>query len=168
MADIRRTVSAMAEGPSERNALPTAADIRALVEEVSAAGLRVEYDEQGDPASLTAAAGLGLYRIAQESLANVARHGSGLATVSFVVGSGTATLRVTNPLPPGRPRTDGLGSGLAGMQARATQLGATLRTGVVDSGWEVVVQLGPEGRGNRRDAWVELPCGRTLGKVVPS
>ncbi|MCX6398662.1 MAG: histidine kinase [Propionibacteriales bacterium] len=168
MADIRRTVSAMAEGASERNALPTASDIGALVQQVSAAGLRVEYDEQGDPSTLTAAVGLGLYRIAQESLANVARHGSGVAAMSFVVGSGTATLRITNPLPPGRPRTDGLGSGLAGMQARAAQLGATLHTGAAHGEWEVVVQLGPEGRGTRRDAWVELPCGRTIGKAVSS
>ncbi len=168
MADIRRTVSAMADGPSERNALPGATDIAALVQEVSDAGLRVEYDEQGEPGTLSAAAGLGLYRIAQESLANVSKHGSGVARVTFqVTGPGAATLRVLNPLPPGRPRADGLGSGLAGMQARATQLGATLHTGVTDDGWEVVVQLGPE-RGTRREAWVELPCGRTIGKVSPT
>ncbi|WP_182378531.1 histidine kinase [Nocardioides sp. WS12] len=168
MADIRRTVSALADGPSERNALPCATDIAALVQEVSDAGLRVEYDEQGDPSALTAAAGLGLYRIAQESLANVSKHGSGVARMSFhVTGAGSATLRVLNPLPPGRPRTDGLGSGLAGMEARATQLGATLRTGVADGGWEVVVQMGPE-RGSRREPWVELPCGRTIGKVSPT
>ncbi len=75
MAEIRRTVSAMADGAADRHALPGAGDIAALVREMSGAGLEVEYDEQGDPASLPAATGLGLYRIAQESLANVARHG---------------------------------------------------------------------------------------------
>ncbi|KRC53306.1 MULTISPECIES: sensor histidine kinase [unclassified Nocardioides] len=163
MADIRRTVSAMATGASERHALPSATDIAALVREMSGAGLRVEYDEQGDPATLPDATGLGLYRIAQESLANVARHGGAdaHAQVRFRVnGTGTGThLRITNPLPAGRVRGDGLGSGLAGMQARAAQLGATLEAGPDGDGWVVDVRLGPVGR-----FAVDLPCGRTIRK----
>lgn len=157
MADIRRTVSAMAEGSPDRHALPGGGDIAALVREMSGAGLAVEYDEQGDPASLPAATGLGLYRIAQESLANVARHGGTDARARVrlrVTGSG-AHLRITNPLPAGRPRGDGLGSGLAGMQARAAQLGATLEAGPDAEGWAVDV---------RTRSGLELPCGRTLRK----
>ena len=52
MTDIRRTVSAMADGAGSRQSLPGAADIAALVREVDQAGLHVEYDERGD---LTAA-----------------------------------------------------------------------------------------------------------------
>lgn len=160
MADIRRTVSAMADGAPDRHALPGAGDIAALVREMSGAGLEVEYDEQGDPASLPAATGLGLYRIAQESLANVARHGGtdARARVRFRVNGAGAHLRISNPLPAGRPRGDGLGSGLAGMQARATQLGATLEAGPTTEGWTVDVRLGPGRLG------VDLPCGRTLRK----
>ncbi|WP_278259978.1 histidine kinase [Nocardioides convexus] len=123
MTDIRRTVSAMADGSADRHPLPGGGDIAALVREMSGAGLAVEYDEQGDPASLPAATGLGLYRIVQESLANVARHGGtdARAHVRLRVAGGGAHLRITNPLPAGRPRGDGLGSGLAGMQARAAQ-----------------------------------------------
>lgn len=155
MADIRRTVSAMAEGGTERHALPGGADIAALVREMSGAGLAVEYDEQGDPASLPAATGLGLYRIAQESLANVARHGGtdARARVRLRVNGSSAHLRITNPLPAGRPRGDGLGSGLAGMQARAAQLGATLAAGPDEDGWAVDV---------RTRSGIELPCGRAL------
>lgn len=161
MADIRRTVSAMADGtgrPGERHALPGAADIAALVREMSGAGLEVEYDEQGDPASLPAATGLGLYRIAQESLANVARHGGAdaRARVRLRVNGASVQLRISNPLPGGRPRSDGLGSGLAGMQARAHQLGATLEAGPTSEGWTVDVRLGAGRLG------AELPCGRTL------
>lgn len=162
MADIRRTVSAMAEGAPDRHALPGAADIATLVREVRGAGLAVEYDEQGDPTLLPAATGLGLYRIAQESLANVARHGGPDARARVrlrVTGSG-AHLRITNPLPAGRPRGDGLGSGLAGMQARAHQLGATLQAGPTADGWSVDVRLGAGRTGGR----VELPCGHTLRK----
>lgn len=155
MADIRRTVSAMADASAERHPLPGGGDIAALVREMSGAGLAVEYDEQGDPGSLPAATGLGLYRIAQESLANVARHGGtdARARVRLRVNGNGAHLRITNPLPAGRPRGDGLGSGLAGMQARAAQLGATLQAGPDEDGWAVDV---------RTRSGVELPCGRTL------
>lgn len=157
MTDIRRTVSAMAEGSADRHPLPGGGDIAALVQEMSGAGLAVEYDEQGDPGSLPAATGLGLYRIVQESLANVARHGGADARAHVrlrVTGTG-AHLRITNPLPAGRPRGDGLGSGLAGMQARAAQLGATLEAGPDEDGWAVDV---------RTRSGLELPCGRSLWK----
>lgn len=162
MADIRRTVSAMADGAPDRHALPGAADIAALVREMSGAGLQVEYDEQGDPASLPAATGLGLYRIVQESLANVARHGGSdaRARVRFLVNGAGTQLRITNPLPAGRARDDGLGSGLAGMQARAAQLGATLEAGPTAEGWTVDVRLGTGGRPG-----IDLPCGRTVGRA---
>jgi signal transduction histidine kinase len=156
MADIRRTVSAMAAGAATRQALPGAADIAALVREVDQAGLRVDYDERGDLTQLADATGLGLYRIAQESLANVAKHAPGsTARVSLSVGRGSARLLVRNNLdgPRGR-RADGLGSGLAGMHARAAQLGATLQAGEDGDDWLVDVRLGQRS--------LELPCGHSL------
>lgn len=166
MADIRRTVSTMAHGAADRHALPGGADIAALVAEVSGAGLPVEYDEQGDPGVLAAATGLGLYRIAQESLANVARHGGegAPARVRLAVTGSTAHLRITSPLAPGRPRTDGQGSGLAGMQARAEQLGARLTAGPEGAEWVVDVRLGGQ---PRSPGVAELPCGRPLWKMAP-
>lgn len=163
MADIRRTVSALAQGPSDRTALPGAADIGALVAQVAAAGLPVEYDEQGDPGTLSAATGLGLYRIAQESLANVVKHGpDGPVLVRLAVTRAGSRLQVRNPLPSGRPRPDGAGSGLAGMQARADQLGAELSTGPDGEDWVVDVRLGAAPRGRLFD----LPCGRSLTQIA--
>lgn len=168
MGDIRKAVSAMADGTSERHALPGAGDIAALVRQMSDAGLAVEYDEQGDPARLPAAAGLGLYRIAQESLANVVKHGDPGAQVQvrLAVDGVRARLLVSNPLPAGRPRPDGLGSGLAGMQARAAQLGARLDAGPASGAWVVDVRLGPAPA--RAGYGLELPCGRTLRKAEPA
>ncbi|WGX96973.1 sensor histidine kinase [Nocardioides sp. L-11A] len=162
MGDIRRAVGAMADGTSERHALPGGGDIAALVRELADAGLAVEYDEQGDPAALPAAAGLGLYRIAQESLANVVKHAGADAQVRvrFSATGARARLRITNPLPAGRPRPDGLGSGLAGMQARAAQLGARLDAGPLGGDWVVDVRLGGPARSG-----LELPCGHTLWKA---
>lgn len=156
MADIRRTVSGMTQPATTRQALPGAADIATLVQEVDQAGLHVEYVERGDLTQLADATGLGLYRIAQESLANVAKHAPGsTARVSLTVGRGNARFVVRNKLDGVRARrTDSLGSGLAGMHARASQLGATLTAGPDGDEWLVDVRIGQRA--------LELPCGHTL------
>ncbi|HWI42139.1 MAG TPA: histidine kinase [Nocardioides sp.] len=150
MADIRRTVSTLAEGPSPTAPLPGAAGIATLVEQFRGAGVDVAYDEVGDLSRLPAPTGLGLYRIAQESLSNAVKHApSTPVTMRLVVEDRAARLEVSNPVPVGVVRRgDGLGSGLAGMQARADQLGAVLRAEGVDGRWVVAarVPLAPAAR----------------------
>ncbi|MCX6396944.1 MAG: histidine kinase [Propionibacteriales bacterium] len=137
MADIRQTVSTLAEGPAEVRALPTGTDIAGLVAQMERAGLAIDYSEAGEPKRLAQATGLGLYRIAQESLANIAKHAPGsTAQVRFEVTSRQARLVVRNALP-ADVTADGTGSGLAGMSARAEQLGATLAVAPVDGYWLV-------------------------------
>lgn len=157
MADIRRTVSAMAQpDPSVRQPLPGAADIAALVRQTAEAGLDVRYDEEGDPSRLSGASGLGLYRIAQESLANVAKHApSSPARVRLSVGRAGAHLTVRNRLTGLLGHADGVGSGLAGMQARAEQLGATLTAGPAGHEWVVDVRLGSAAPGCSVAAFVD-------------
>ncbi|MCW2783611.1 MAG: Signal transduction histidine kinase [Marmoricola sp.] len=141
MADIRQTVSTLTDGPAVTQALPGGGDIGALVAQMERAGLAVEYVESGDPHRLAKATGLGLYRIAQESLANIAKHApTSTARVQFSVTSRRAWLTVRNALPEGAA-TDGSGSGLAGMTARADQLGATLAADVVDGDWLVDLRV---------------------------
>lgn len=146
MADIRRTVSTLAEGPSPVAPLPGAGDIAVLVEQFRSAGLQVEYDESGDLSGLSGPVGLGLYRIAQESLSNAAKHGTGTVTARLDVAPAQVLLEVGNGAGPEARRGDGLGSGLAGMRARAEDLGASLTagpSGASGGGWrvEVVVPL---------------------------
>jgi signal transduction histidine kinase len=105
------------------------------------AGLSVDYAESGDPQRLAQATGLGLYRIAQESLANIAKHApKSRAKVRFTVTSNQAHLEVRNAMPAGVV-ADGRGSGLAGMSARAEQLGATLAAEARDGDWLVDVRV---------------------------
>ncbi len=143
MADIRSTVSSLRGAPGELRPLPTAADVPALVEQFSAAGLDVSYDGVGDPRQVAGAAGLGIFRIAQEALANVAKHAPGQkARVQFDVTATRARLAITNTVAaPGR--VDG-GAGLPGMSARAEGIGATLLAGPNGSGWtvELLVPMG--------------------------
>ncbi|MFL6157079.1 MAG: sensor histidine kinase [Marmoricola sp.] len=141
MADIRQTVSTLADGPAHTRALPGGADISGLVAQMERAGLEVDFVLSGDPTRLAQATGLGLYRIAQESLANIAKHAPhSRAWVHFSVTSRQAHLEVRNALPGGAVG-DGHGSGLAGMSARAEQLGATLAAAPVDGDWLVDLRV---------------------------
>ena len=160
MADIRQTVSTLTDGPAATRALPGAADIHGLVAQMELAGLDVEYAEDGDPSMLAHGTGLGLYRIAQESLANIAKHApDATARVRFSVDQRRARLTVRNALPPEHTTDEG-GSGIAGMRARAAQLGATVVAGPEEGDWVVDVRMPL----HQRDG--ELWCGRKLPRIL--
>jgi signal transduction histidine kinase len=89
---------------------------------------------------VSAASGLALYRIAQESLANVAKHAPGAAaTITLAASRSEATLRVVNEAPQGMNGDQPLapGRGLHGMQQRIELLGGTIDVGPGPDGWSV-------------------------------
>ncbi|WP_328610256.1 histidine kinase [Amycolatopsis sp. NBC_00345] len=145
MADIRRTVGLLAREPAGTRPLPDAGDIAELVADTRAAGLDTRYKEEGDVGAVGPAVGLGLYRIAQESLANAVKHAPAAAVAVWLrIDPGEARLTVRNRLSTdARPAGDG--SGLAGMSARADQLGARLLAGPEGGDWvvDVTVPLAP-------------------------
>jgi signal transduction histidine kinase len=128
LRDLRRLVGVLR---TEEEPGRTIADVRALVATVAAAGLAVELDL--DPATERAGAdpeaGLAVYRIVQEGLSNVTRHGSGgTARVALWLDGGTVRVRVDNAATSGRSG-DGRGHGIRGMRERAAALGGTLTAG---------------------------------------
>lgn len=142
MADIRRTVGLLADAPSGSSPLPGVEDIAALVERTRAAGLEVRYTQDGDLGRVGASEGLGLYRIVQESLVNIVKHAPGAtAEVRLHAGSSGARLTISNSLSGLTRRPSEDGSGLAGMAARATQLGAQLSAGPKGRQWVVEVSV---------------------------
>ncbi|MGW4773916.1 sensor histidine kinase [Nocardia sp. NPDC004278] len=138
MADIRRTIGLLDARPSKLLPEPGIRDFDDLVGDFAGAGLDVRYSRVEDLTAVSAAVGLALYRIGQESLANVIKHAPGAtATVFLEVDSTVARLLVTNTLPKGLPPDLGGGMGLSGMRQRAELLGGRIEAGPYDDGWMV-------------------------------
>ncbi|WP_232534985.1 sensor histidine kinase [Nocardia terpenica] len=142
MADIRHTVGLLDQRPASITPEPGLDDIHGLVEDFVRAGLEVHYRLTGDPDVVSASTGLALYRISQESLANVAKHAPGArVTLGIAVTAADITVRVANTLPDGTPARRGRGMGISGMRQRAELLGGTLTAGPRDDGWQVDVRI---------------------------
>jgi signal transduction histidine kinase len=102
--DIRRTVGLLQDETSGiAPPLPGASDIRPLVDEYRARGLEVKLELHGEPAAVTPAAGLALFRIIQESLANAVKHAPGAGVCIRLELDGSVRLTIRNTVTP-RPR----------------------------------------------------------------
>jgi signal transduction histidine kinase len=146
MRELRRTVSFLRSDPEARDGpappVPAAEEIPTLVDEARAGGLDVELRSSGDLAGLEAGIGLALYRIAQEALANAARHAPRARTVLTVdVRDDEVSLvaETDGPVTPAPVTSDGerRGYGLVGMRERAAALGGELTAGPTVEGWQV-------------------------------
>lgn len=153
LADVRRAVGLL--GPAEDGRasapLPSAADIPALVAEYRAAGVHASLAVTGDVDILSSATSLALYRIAEESLANAARHAPGAPVeVELGVEGGRAVLRIVNgagsSAPPlvVDPRP---GLGRRGIHQRTELIGGKLQEGPFGTGWRVEVEVPLDGDG---------------------
>jgi signal transduction histidine kinase len=148
LADLRRTMRLLAADQVEETPL-AAPDIRSLVAEYRRAGMDVCCEIVGEAARLSAAMALGLYRIAEEALANATRHApGGRVQVRLTVdAAGGAHLRViddgaADSAPPVQG-LEGAGMGIAGMRERAGLLAGSLAAGPRGAGWCVECVLPP-------------------------
>jgi signal transduction histidine kinase len=143
MQELRRTVTLLRsdEDADGAGAVPTASDIPALIDEARVGGLSVELQTRGDLARIPPSVGVALYRIAQEALANAARHApSARTTLGLELADGRVELlaRTRGPVEARsaaerqRPHY-----GLLGMQERASALGGEFAAGPTQDGWHV-------------------------------
>jgi signal transduction histidine kinase len=98
-----------------------------LVERYRAGGVGIELEYDGDARPLPRALDQAAYRIVQESLANVARHGGGRAHVVVRYGARELELTVSNPS--ARRVVHAGGHGILGMRERAALLGGSVEAG---------------------------------------
>jgi signal transduction histidine kinase len=155
MQELRRTVALLRSDDEAGAAAPvaTASEIPALVEEARAGGLAVELRMRGDLSRIPPGVGVALYRIAQEALANAARHAPGARTM---LGLELANGRVALLAETSGPVVAASASererphfGLIGMRERATALGGEFDAGPTRDGWRVRCELPVEDEASR-------------------
>ncbi|MGH9120457.1 MAG: sensor histidine kinase, partial [Acidimicrobiales bacterium] len=117
----------------------------ALLEAIELGGVGAELSAEGDVRPLPPAVELAAYRIIQESLTHVVRHGGGApARVKLVYRPDSLTVGIYNdggpvPTPPVEP---GTGNGISGMRERAAAFGGELEAGPRPSGgFRVVARI---------------------------
>ncbi|MGX6606409.1 histidine kinase [Micromonosporaceae bacterium Da 78-11] len=105
------------------------------------AGFPVTTEVTGEARELPAEVDRAAYRIVQEALTNVRRHAGPSASaqvgVDYLPTALHLAIRNVGPV----VTTDGEGSGITGMRARAQSLGGSLEAGPVDGGYLVSVLL---------------------------
>ena len=147
MQELRRTVALLRRDDETGVAppLPSVAEIPGLVEEARAGGLAVDLHCQGDLTRLPPGIGVAAYRIAQEALANAARHAPRAHTVLGLELTNGQVELVAETRGPGRAapasERERPHYGLIGMQERATALGGEFSAGPTPGGWLVTCRI---------------------------
>ncbi|MCX4755425.1 sensor histidine kinase [Kitasatospora purpeofusca] len=148
LTDMRRSLGVLRadEPDAERHPLPGIAQLDALAEQMSAAGLPTRLEVRGGHGHLPATAQLTVYRLVQEALTNALKHtpAGTRATVRIGCSAGTVTVDVTDtgPRPSASASAAPSGHGIPGMRERSAAYGGTLRAGPLPGGgWAVRTRL---------------------------
>ncbi|MCO5972550.1 sensor histidine kinase [Actinoallomurus soli] len=132
-----------------RRPQPGLSQLDALLTEVRAAGLPVEFTVAGRPPAMASGAELTIYRLVQEALTNVRKHtpAGTTARVRLEYAAEQVDVEITDDgsaaalAQAGRPRA---GHGIAGMRERVAVYGGRLRAGPLpDGGWRVHARFEP-------------------------
>jgi two-component system sensor histidine kinase UhpB len=162
LAELKRLVNQAMEEllTLARQLRPSALDDHGLVPAVEAqlkrfsarTGIEVRLSTEGDPNELPEVMQTAIYRVAQEALANVARHASAtVVEVDLDEGEGRAELRVRDDgtgfdpraIPRAGSERPGAGLGLGGMAERARLVGGELDVrSAPGSGTSVTLRVG--------------------------
>lgn len=132
MAEMRHLLDVLRarQSPSGVIPQPGCADVHRLVTEVSEAGTPVSLDTRGLLSGLAPRIDLAVYRIVQEALTNVIKHGGAGAHATVTLDAGTEGIEISvcdDGAGPVDRSTQGYG--IAGMRERTQLLGGWLTAG---------------------------------------
>jgi signal transduction histidine kinase len=148
LAEMRRLVGVLrkAEDEPELFPQPSLTQLDVLIEQVGRAGLGVELHVVGEPVQLAPGLDISAYRIVQEALTNVLKHGGDArATVVVAYGDRTLEIEIADDGRGGTP--DGSGHGIVGLRERVALFGGSLKAGGREGGgFEVRARLPLEKR----------------------
>lgn len=127
------------------------ADIPGLIDEIRAAGVRVEFEDTlSSDRRVPATSSRNVFRVVQEGLTNARKHAAGSdVSVRMWIEGGDARVSVTNALGTRASDVPGSHSGLIGLTERLTLSGGRLEHGVRAGAESTVYVL---------DAWLPWPA----------
>jgi signal transduction histidine kinase len=140
LVELRRLLGVLRQGDDPVASLepnPGMAEIGRLAEQIRSAGVEVELKVEGEPGDLPPGVDLSAFRIAQEGLTNVLKHGGGVARMLVRYSPGAVAVEIADD---GRAGTvdeaagEGTGHGLIGMRERVAVFGGELTAGPVPGG----------------------------------
>ncbi|MBO2463480.1 sensor histidine kinase [Actinomadura violacea] len=145
--DVLRRDTSLAAG--SRRPQPGLSQLDALLTEVRAAGLPVEFVTTGRPPAMTSGAELAVYRLVQEALTNVRKHTPPGTRAKVRLACTTANIEV-EVTDDGRPPAGAAseerrtGHGIAGMRERVAVYGGMMQAGPLPGGgWRVYARFEP-------------------------
>jgi signal transduction histidine kinase len=152
LTELRTTLKALRagqDGPAPLHPVQDLVGLASLIVGVEEAGLSVELEVTGTPASLPAPVGHAGYRIIQEGLTNVLRHSTARrARVRVEAGDRGVLIEVLDEGEPHASAGQAAGHGLAGMRERAAALGGSCEAGPANgTGWRVRAEIPVRGIG---------------------
>ncbi len=134
LVEMRSLLGVLRQGDEPRASLtpaPGLAQISQLADDFISSKLDVEVVVDGELDGIPAGTDLSAYRIVQEALTNVLRHGGSPARIQIASTGSALTIDVTDPGPvtPQPGSATGTGHGLIGMRERVAVFGGTLSAG---------------------------------------
>jgi signal transduction histidine kinase len=148
LAEMRRLLGIL-RSPQQAAAdlapVPGTGDLGPLLEQ---AGIPVTFSQDGRPRPLAEGTDLTIYRIVQEALTNVRKHGGHgvAAAVALRHGQDQVTVTISDDGRGAAAPDDGAGHGLAGMRERAELYGGQVMAGPRPGGGYQVTATLPAGR----------------------
>lgn len=148
LTEMRRLLSVLreAEPADELSPAPSLERLPDLIERVRAAGVEVTFEVAGRPREVPASLDLSAYRIVQEALTNVGKHGAGApARVALDWGQDALAIEIRDAgsTTARRASANGTGHGLVGMRERVRMLGGEFSAGPGTDGGFVVSAILP-------------------------
>lgn len=119
---------------------PGLGDIDELCRRMRGAGVSIELDMPRETNEISPAVDLAAYRVIQESLTNVIRHGAEpSARIAVMFDDEDLEIHISNPGPAMQMKTEG--RGIQGMRRRVEALGGTFTAAATPVGFEVSARL---------------------------
>jgi signal transduction histidine kinase len=144
LTEMRRMLGVLGEGEMQEP-MPGLDRLGDLLEQVRAAGLKVELSMDGEPRRLDPGLELSAYRIIQEALTNSLKHaGGGRARVGVRYGNDSLHISIDDDRGPSTQPTvepEHPGRGLVGMRERVAMFRGTFSASPTPTGFRVSAEL---------------------------